>query len=73
MAAATVVLVAAATRQVGRRETTYSVIHLPQPDDAGAYCAWPGPLSTSTVAAAVAAGAVACNRCPLIKARRTSS
>lgn len=74
MAADTVVLVAAATRLVGRRDTTYSVMHLPLPDDAGrTECAWPGQLYPSTVAEGIRIGAVSCNRCPLIKARRTRS
>lgn len=70
MAADTVVLVAAATRQVGRRTPTYSVIHLPLPDDADrCYCEWPGRLVEMTVAQAVAQHAASCNRCPQIKAR----
>lgn len=73
MAADTVVLVAAATRLVGRRTQTYAVMHLPQAGTARCYCPWPGPLTTSTVAEAVAAGAVSCNRCPPIKARGTRS
>lgn len=73
MAADTTVLVAAATRQVGRATPTYSVIHLPLPDDAGrCYCDWPGRLTPMTVAAATAQRAVSCNRCPLIKSRTRS-
>ncbi|MET7395575.1 hypothetical protein ABZS66_19005 [Dactylosporangium sp. NPDC005572] len=69
MAADTVILLAAAVRQLGRREATYSVMHLPRDDvPSTSWCSWPGPLVAMTVARAVAQNAVACNRCPLIKA-----